>query len=226
MRIFRDPEQIPFARTVVSVGSYDGVHKGHRLLLGKLKEEAKSRNAEPVVLTFSPHPKKVLGKSDGFLTTPEEQLILLEEAGAENVCVIPFTVGFSNITAEVFVREVLLDKLHAVAAIMGTDHTFGRGGCGRLTLLASLGIEPICVGLLDNIGSTEIRSLVRNGDVETAGMLLGGNGYLISTPVTDATKILPPDGKYEALVDGKATEVTLPGLPDNCVVRIFKSIEK
>jgi len=224
MRIFGDSDEIPFERTVVSVGSYDGVHKGHRLLLKRLKEEALAKDAKPVVLTFSPHPKKTLGLSDGFLTTIEEELYLLEEAGAENVCLIPFTVGFSNVTCDTFIREILIGRFHAVATVMGADHTFGKGGEGRSNSLLSAGIEPICVDLLDNIGSTQIRCLVRSGDIERASELLGGNGYLVKTPVNDSTKILPPDGHYLALVDGVPEEVSLPGLPENRIVRILKKI--
>lgn len=226
MRIFKDQDEIPFERTVVTVGSYDGVHRGHRLLLEKLREEALTRNAEPLVLTFSPHPKKILGISNGFLTTDKEHLLLLEEAGVENVVVIPFTSSFSNLTYDRFIKDVLLGKLHAVATVMGSDHTFGKGGEGRSSSLLAAGIEPICIELLDNIGSTEIRKLVSSGEMEKAGKLLGGNGYLVSTPVTDDTKILPPPGCYLAIVDGCKTEVMIPGLPNNKLIRILKKIEK
>lgn len=222
MRILTTLDDIDKTRKIVSVGSYDGVHLGHRLLISKLNDEADKRGLEPLVLTFNPHPKFALGKINRYLSSMEEQLCLLEEAGARNVLVMPFTQNLRMMSYSSFMKEILEAKLNVVAYVLGTDHLFGHDREGSAVNICQEGIEAVSVSLLENIGSTEIRELIAEGDIESANKLLGGEGYLIKSPVTDPGKLLPPpDRLYEALVNGKTMMVDVKSLPSGNI-RLIK----
>lgn len=202
MNIFRGFD-CNFGRAVVAVGSFDGVHSGHRLLIGELNRSAKERDAEAVVVTFSPHPRQVLGRGEcRLLSSTDEKLRLLEEAGAKNVVVVDFTKEFAAIEAEVFVRDYLVGGLGAVAIMQGSDHNFGRGGRGGIAELEKNGLEVIYLGRFDDISSTMVREAVLGGDMAKVKELMGAP-YLVMTPIEKDVKILPPEGEYNCVVEGE-----------------------
>jgi riboflavin kinase/FMN adenylyltransferase len=152
----------------VAIGTFDGVHLGHRRVL----EEALATGLEPVVVTFHPHPRVVLGNRVELISTLERRLELIREAGIENVVVVDFTPELSLLEPEEFV-ERHVRPLGASVVVAGEDFRFGRQRRGDLGLLASLGFEVRTVPTVPGVSSTEIRRLMREGEVRGAARLLG-----------------------------------------------------
>src|SRR5450759_266565 len=131
MKIFKSFEEAKnIINPVVTTGSFDGVHIGHKTILNRLKMLADKHNGESVLITFDPHPRKVLypettGKDLKLINSQEEKLELLEKAGLNNVIIIEFTLGFSKVTSEQFVRDFLYGILHAKVVVVGFNHHFG-----------------------------------------------------------------------------------------------------
>ena len=131
MKIFRSFKAAgEIMNPVITTGSFDGVHIGHKAILNRLKILAEKYNGESVLITFDPHPRKVLypetaGKDLKLINSQEEKLILLEKAGLDNIIIIEFTKDFSRITSEAFVRDILHDELHARVVVAGFNHHFG-----------------------------------------------------------------------------------------------------
>lgn len=179
MRVFHGFNSLPqFTRPVVTVGSYDGVHLGHRALIDRLVAEARTSGGESIVLTFEPHPRITLGRAEGLLllTTLDEKVRLLETLGVDNVIVIPFDRTFSALSGEEFVREYLLHRLGARTLVVGYDHRFGHDRIGS-DAIAGLGL---CVVRVDecevggeHVSSTVIRRLIAEGRIAEAERLLG-----------------------------------------------------
>ena len=131
MKIFRGFDAVRGIRNpVVTTGSFDGVHIGHKTILNRLRMLARNHNGESVLITFDPHPRKVLypdtaGKNLKLINSQEEKLKLLEKAGLDNLIIVTFTREFSRITSEQFVRDLLHDVLHARVVVVGFNHHFG-----------------------------------------------------------------------------------------------------
>lgn len=179
MRVFRGFDSLPrFVRPVVTVGSYDGVHLGHRALIDRLVAEARAQGGESIVLTFDPHPRITLGRADGLrlLTTLDEKVRLLEALGVDNVIVIPFDRKFSALSGEVFVREYLQRRLGAGTLVAGYDHRFGHDRIDS-EAIAGLGMRVIrideCEVGGEHVSSTVIRRLIDEGRIAEAERLLG-----------------------------------------------------
>lgn len=218
MKIFYGFESLPrFVRPSVTVGSYDGVHSGHRVLLDMLKSEAQNAGGESVVLTFEPHPRITLGQAEGLrlLTTFEEKCSLLERMGVDNLIVIPFDNAFSRVSPFDFIRNYLIGKVGARAMIVGYDHRFGRDNEGNQAFLDRQGFllriveVPECHVGGDKVSSTVIRRLIERGEIRQANKLLGHPYLLIGEVVsgiveTDPLKLLPPPGAYEIRTDGRS----------------------
>lgn len=216
-------------RPIVTTGTFDGVHFGHRKIIDRLKQVAKNCDGETVLLTFSPHPRMVLFPDDQYLkllNTMQEKKQLLEKAGVQHLIVHPFTKQFSRISSINFVRDILVNELKTHKLVIGYNHYFGRNREGSFEHLQEFApvygfeVEEIPVQLLDNIGvsSTKIRKALFQGDVETAAEYLGykyqlsgtvskGNaiGRTIGFPTAnlelgDAEKIIPADGVYAVWV--------------------------
>ncbi|HEV8251096.1 MAG TPA: adenylyltransferase/cytidyltransferase family protein, partial [Gaiellaceae bacterium] len=152
----------------VAIGTFDGVHLGH----GRVLEEALATGLEPVVVTFHPHPRVVLGNRVELISTLERRIELIREAGIENVVVVDFTPELSLLEPEEFV-ERHVRPLGASVVVAGEDFRFGRQRRGDLGLLASLGFEVRAVPTVTGVSSTEIRRLMREGEVRGAARLLG-----------------------------------------------------
>jgi riboflavin kinase/FMN adenylyltransferase len=196
MQIFYDPAlpDLPagYTSTVVSVGNYDGLHLGHRFLLARVVDRARSLRAHSLAVTFEPHPTRLLRPGAGpRLITPTlaERLELLATTGIDATVVLPFTTEFSQLTAEAFARNVLLERLHAIEVHEGDNFRFGfraRAGVHELsTLGAQLGFavhvyKPLQIRGMD-VSSSLIRQLVSAGDVRRARWLLGRPFSILST---------------------------------------------
>ncbi|MBK7133754.1 MAG: FAD synthetase family protein [Bacteroidales bacterium] len=145
MKIFRSFEDAKVIKNpVVTTGSFDGVHIGHKTILNRLKMLAEKQNGESVLITFDPHPRKVLypdtaGKELKLINSQEEKLALLEKAGLNNVIIIEFTKEFSRVTSEQFVRDFLHGILHAKVVVVGFNHHFGFNKEGDYKQLWSAG---------------------------------------------------------------------------------------
>ena len=219
MRIFDGFDNLPrIASPVVTVGSYDGVHSGHRELLGLINSTAAARGGESVVVTFRPHPRVVLGKAEGLrlLSSQREKEALLEQAGVDNLVVVPFTPEFSRVEAEAFVRDYLVGRLRVDTLVVGYNHHFGHNKSGDFGFLdrlrAELGFDVLEVPRHrcddHKVSSTEIRRLIEAGDMGGAARLLGRNYTALMYPgadgslaTDDALKLMPPEGTYAVTVD-------------------------
>jgi len=171
---------------VVTVGFFDGVHQGHRRVVRRAVALARERGAAAVVLTFDPHPSEVVrpGTHPPLLSTPAHRSELMESLGVDAVLMLPFTRELSKLTPEEFVRQVLVERLHAVAVVVGQNFRFGHKAAGTLETLAQLGQKygftaeglPLAVpqdGAEQRFSSTDVRRMVLEGDVETAALRLG-----------------------------------------------------
>jgi riboflavin kinase / FMN adenylyltransferase len=179
--------------TVVTVGMFDGVHRGHRLLFERVFEEAKRLDARSAVVTFDPHPLDVLrpDRAPCMLTTLEQRLGLFEEAGFDIALVLPFNHQLAGLSPEEFAREALVEELHTRKIMVGRDFRFGHDRAGDVGTLAEIGksdgFEAEAIELLgddkDKISSTEVRALIASGEVEQAAELLGRSWRLAGAVV-------------------------------------------
>ncbi len=186
MEVVDGPEHCtpPAGGSAVTIGAYDGVHLGHRHLLGELRRQADARRLASVVVTFDRHPATVVRpqSAPAILTDREQKLELLASAGIDRTLVVPFDEARANETAEEFVREVLVGALDARVVVVGEDFHFGHRRAGNVALLtemgARLGFDVLGVALEEDsseevVSSTRIRQLLAAGDVASAAALLG-----------------------------------------------------
>jgi riboflavin kinase/FMN adenylyltransferase len=168
---------------VATIGVFDGVHRGHQLLIGRAVAIAAERDLPVVVITFDPHPDEVIrpGSHPPFLTTYRRQAQLIAGLGATAMCVLPFNLDFSRLTPDEFVHTVLSERLHAAAVVVGENFTFGHKAAGDVAMLAKLGekydfsTEGVPLLVVDGvtISSSYIREQLDLGDVVAAAAALG-----------------------------------------------------
>jgi len=182
---WHDLDDVPagWAGCVATIGVFDGVHLGHQRVVERAGQVAQGRNLPLVVITFDPHPDEVVrpGSHPPDLTSPRRQAQLLADLGADALLVLPFTVEFSRLSPDEFVRIVLSERLHAAVVVVGEDFRFGFRAAGDVPLLAQLGekydftAEGVPVLVVDGvtISSTYIRDRLAVGDVEGAAAALG-----------------------------------------------------
>lgn len=189
MIIINSIENFPKSKgAIVTIGSFDGVHQGHRKVLQQLTETAKLKNLVSVVITFNPHPQEVLHhKPDFFLISSYEQKKrLLCDEDIDYLLVIPFSKEFAAQTSEQFIKDILIEKIGAKAIVMGPNHRFGRNREGDYNsthdLCESNGMEVIKINefVLHDIAvrSTQIRKLIQDKDYITAEELLGHSQFI------------------------------------------------
>jgi riboflavin kinase/FMN adenylyltransferase len=233
MQVHRDIDSLPlFQNAVVTIGTFDGVHVGHRQIINKLKVEALKIKGESVIITFHPHPRKIISSAIlgvRLINTLEEKIEVLSGLGIDHLVIVPFTDAFANQPAEDYIRNFLFEKFRPDTIIIGYDHRFGRERLGDYKLLEKVApqfgfkIKEIPKHILDEIAisSTNIREAVLHTDIEMANRLLGytfffegevvhGNklgrqlGYpTANLKVQDPEKIIPGDGIYAVYVDMK-----------------------
>lgn len=235
MRVWRRLEELPpdFGPSSVTIGNFDGVHVGHRRIMRRVREVASARGLEPTVLTFDPHPSRVVApkRSPRLMTTPEQRAALVAEEGIRHVLILPFTGQVAHWPPEEFVRRVLVEKLHARAVLVGDNFRFGHKQAGNTVMLAELGrrygftteIVP-AVRVRDRVvSSSVIRALVESGNVSQAARLLtrpytlegnvvpgygvGGRLTVPTLNLATAGELLPASGVYitrtTAVPDGR-----------------------
>ena len=226
MQVHRDIENLPkFTNAVITIGTFDGVHVGHRQIINRLKIEALKLKGESVIITFHPHPRKVISSAIlgvRLINTLDEKIEVLSDLGINHLVIVPFTDAFANQPAEDYVRNFLFEKFHPDTVIIGYDHRFGRERLGDYKLLEKMApqfgfkIKEISKHILEEIAisSTNIREAVLHNDIEMANRLLGytfffegevvhGNklgrqlGYpTANLKIHDPEKIIPGDGIY------------------------------
>jgi riboflavin kinase/FMN adenylyltransferase len=179
VKVARAPRELGSGPRAVALGTFDGVHLGHRRVI----DTALAAGPEPTVVTFDPHPRTALGNRVELLTSLERRLELLEALGVQATLVVEFTLDLARLTPEEFAEEVLR-AIGAKVVVAGEDFRFGRGRAGDLELLGGLGFETKPVPLLEGVSSSRIRELVTEGDVEGAASLLGRPVEVEGTVVT------------------------------------------
>ncbi|MBU2948636.1 bifunctional riboflavin kinase/FAD synthetase [Zobellia uliginosa] len=210
--------------TAITIGTFDGVHIGHRKILERLINNAASLNLKSTVLTFFPHPRMVLQKDANIklLNTIKEKTKILEDLGLDQLIIHPFTQEFSRLSATEFVRDNLVNQLQTKKIIIGYDHRFGRNRNANITDLRAFGntygfeVEEITAQEIDevSVSSTKIRKALQEGDISTANAYLGYNymltgiigkgkglGRQIGFPtanlnIAESYKLIPKNGVY------------------------------
>jgi len=195
MAIISDLQQLkePLINPVLTIGNFDGVHKGHLALFDMVKERARSIGGQSALMTFDPHPIKVMkpGNDPPLITLTQQKLELIEDADIDVIFCIPFTKEFASISASEFVQNILVDRIGVREIVVGYDYTFGQGRKGDIGLLQEMGgtlgfmvhvVEPVHVG--DKlVSSTSIRKLVQDGNLPEAKQLLGRDYQILGTVV-------------------------------------------
>lgn len=217
---FDNPPRLSYG--VATVGSYDGVHRGHRILLDEVIRQAKECGGESVVLTFEPHPRITLGNDEGLrlLSTFEEKRMLLEQIGIDYLVVIPFDEAFSRLSHEAFIDNYLVNKLGIKRLVVGYNHHFGHKKMGDHNFLIqhnTLQVVEVAQFSADGnkVSSTVIRKAFADGDIANARKLLGHPYIIIGMAdeqgyvATDRYKLLPTDGLYSARIAGDEVEVEI-----------------
>lgn len=185
-------------KTVVTLGTFDGVHLGHQKIINRLLNSVSHDDLETVVLTFSQHPRTVLYADDKIklLNTNEEKISLLEKKGIDNLIIHPFDMAFYELSGEEFVKNILVDKLNIQKIIIGYDHRFGKNRSSDIHDLIYFGkkyhfdVEQISAKEIDeiSISSTKIRNAILMGDIALANQYLGYN-YLFSGKVVQGNQL-------------------------------------
>jgi len=230
MNVYQSIEEfsrIPFA--VVTIGTFDGVHAGHQKIISRLVELAQANQGETVLLTFFPHPRMVLQPDDNnlkMITTMNEKIELLREAGIHHLIIQPFSQEFSRTSATEFVRDILVNKIGTRILVIGYDHHFGRNREGSYKNLEELApvydfqLEEITEQDVNEVAvsSTKIRNALLEGDIQTANALLGHDfsmtgqvvegehiGHSLGFPtanisIAEKYKLIPGEGIYAVII--------------------------
>lgn len=226
MQVHFDIDKLPgFNKAVITIGTFDGVHQGHKKVISQLVKTAQSIGGESVIITFYPHPRKVVASSIlgiRLINTLQEKLELLSALQIDHVIVTPFTEAFANQEPDIYLKEFLIDRFHPHTIIIGYDHRFGKNRAGNYKMLEDhqtkyhYHLQEIPKYILDDIGisATKIRQAILQGDAATANHLLGylfffegevmhGDklgrelGYpTANLKINSEEKIIPGDGIY------------------------------
>lgn len=242
MQVHRDLAQLPaFRSAIVTIGTFDGVHAGHRQIIDLMKREAQEHGGETVLITFHPHPREVVqleGPPIYLLTTLEEKMRALDEAGLDHLVVVPFHDAFANQSAEAYITQFLVARFQPRVIVIGHDHRYGKNRAGDFALLQRMApgfgftVMEIPAFMLEEItiSSTRIRESLLAGAVSRANQLLSypyffcgqvvqGNqlGRTIGFPtanlhISDTRKLVPANGVYAVEVDRLTTGERLQGM--------------
>lgn len=221
MKVWTDHTRFTAHRPVVTIGMFDGVHQGHRKLLGKTLEKAAELRGESVVITFSPHPRLVLSKEPAklrFLTSLEEKQFLLEQMGIDHLVVIPFTPELAGLSSCDFMEDILVKSIGLEHLVIGFNHSFGRKGTSDFETIShcsvkhgfSLDREEAFLAGDRPVSSSRIRELLQEGEVKKAAGLLGyqyflqgtiGEGKKIGRTIGFPTANIFPDYPHKMIPD-------------------------
>jgi riboflavin kinase/FMN adenylyltransferase len=223
-RVFRSLDEVPpdFGPSALTIGNFDGVHAGHRTILRRVKEVAVQRGLKASVLTFNPHPSKVVApaRAPRLMMSPEQRCALMQEEGIEQVLILPFNREVAKLTPEQFVERVLVEKLGVRAVLVGHDFCFAYKQSGNVRVLQELGakygftVEEVKAVLLRGhlVSSTALRQLIESGRVSQAARLLkrpyaleggvvagrgvGSKQTVPTLNLATQTEVLPAKGVY------------------------------
>jgi riboflavin kinase / FMN adenylyltransferase len=248
MKVHRDINHLPeFINAAITIGTFDGVHSGHRQIINQLKKEASTNEGESVIITFDPHPRMVVNPKKNqtpikLLNTLSEKIELLGKQEIDHLVIVPFTLDFSNQSAEGYISDFLVEKFHPKNIIIGYDHHFGKNRSGEYKLLEKyqekfhFQVKEIPEHVLNHvtISSTKIRTALEEGDIQTAddclgydyffeGKVIEGNklGRTLGYPtanleIENPNKLIPADGIYAVNVAiGKENETSDSFVPES-----------
>jgi riboflavin kinase/FMN adenylyltransferase len=221
VRVASDVSELERTPRAVALGTFDGVHRGHRAVL----DAAREAGPRPTVVTFDPHPRIAFGNRVDLITTLERRLELIAEAGIEEALVVPFDLELARLEPEQFAEQVLR-AIGAEVVLAGGDFRFGRGRRGDPALLGELGFETRVVPEVAGVSSTEIRRLVRAGEIEAAARMLGrppevegivvsGDarggtlGYPTANLSVDPQLLVPGYGIYAGAAEGRRAAISI-----------------
>ena len=185
MKIHHSTEELPrFTNAVITIGTFDGVHLGHRQIIDNLKQEAANAGGESVIITFHPHPRKIVSSvitGVRLINTLAERIELLDKTGIDHLVVVPFTDFFANQSAEEYIRDFLVEKFNPHTIIIGYDHRFGKERTGDYKLMEEKAaiykyrLKEIPEHILDavKVSSTNIRNAILHSNIDEANKLLG-----------------------------------------------------
>lgn len=200
MKVYKGLDALPtFDKPVITIGSFDGVHYGHQKLIEKIKSEAEAIDSETIVITFDPHPRQIIypkDKSLQLLNTIEEKIALFENFGIDHLVIVPFTVAFSQQSADEYIENFLIKTFHPAVIIIGHDHKFGLNRSGDINFLkwhqekGNYTVVEITAQQISDItiSSTKIRSALIEGNIKKANALLGYH-YLLTGEVKHGEQI-------------------------------------
>ncbi len=231
MQVHRDINNLPlFKNTVLTIGTFDGVHSGHVEIIKQVKKESEKINGPSLIITFDPHPRMVLAPEQNtslqLLNTLQEKIELIESHHIDHLVIVPFTISFAEQHPREYIKSFLVDKFHPQIIVTGYDHHFGKDRKGNYKMLeeyeteGKYKVEEIPAHVLDNvsISSTKIRQALKEGNITAANQYLGyeyfftgivvdGNklGRSLGYPtaniyVADEYKLIPPYGVYAVTV--------------------------
>lgn len=242
MKVHHKIDILPvFRNAVITIGTFDGVHTGHNQIIQQMKTVAASNSGETVIITFHPHPRKIVANSTkevSLLTTLHEKTALLDSAGIDHLVVVPFTEAFASLTADEYIEQFLVKRFQPHTLIIGYDHRFGKGRSGDFKLLESYAAKGVfkLVEIPEHliqeaaVSSTRIRHALKDGDIVSANQLLGypyffegkvieGNklgrtlGYPTANLQIDETeKLIPANGVYAVTIQLEQFSEKLTGM--------------
>lgn len=242
MKVYRHLDEfLKVENAVVTIGTFDGVHVGHRKIISRLTEVANEIKGESVILTFFPHPRMILNPEQEnlkLITTINEKAALLEQLGVDHLIITPFTRDFSNLSAETYISKILVEKIGISKIVIGYDHHFGKDRQGNLSALQKFAteygyeVEEIPEQDIHDVAvsSTQIRNALLRGDVQTANDFLGypfslfgqvikGDqlGRTLGFPtanllIEENYKLIPNDGIYAVKVRFRENSQTYKGM--------------
>lgn len=231
MKVYRSLEEYEAGEsTVATIGTFDGVHVGHKKILERVNKRAQEIGGESVLISFHPHPRLVLFPENNplrLLQSLNEKISLLRECGLDKLLLIPFTKEFSRLPSKAFIKDMLVDKICIHTIVIGYDHRFGKNRTGGIEELEELGpeygfaVEEIPAQAIDdaNVSSTKIRRALQEGDMKSANTFLGytypisgevihgeKQGRKLGYPTAnikaeDSLKLIPKDGIYFVRVE-------------------------
>ena len=237
MRVFRGLDNLPkFNNAVATMGSFDGVHCGHRELLRRVIARAEEIGGESIVITFDPHPRYVLGTGERMLllSTIEEKLWLLERAGIDNVIIIPFTKEFSQTSPQEFIEKDIA-RIGIDTLVVGYNHRFGHKKEGDFDFLEQRSKFKVLMveqqQMADSkVSSTIIRQALSCGRIDKVAKMLIYPYIIICELSADGVaksldhhKLLPATGTYDATIDGKGVELQV---GDDRTIKVMPAVGK
>ena len=234
MGVFYDIQHLPdFKNAVITVGTFDGVHLGHKTILKEVTDHAKKVNGESVLLTFEPHPRKLLfpDQALGIITPLHQKIELISRLGIGNIVVVPFTREFASLSAQEYVERFLVGIFHPHSIIIGYDHRFGHDRKGDLKLLEHYApidnyeLIEIAPKLIDEaaVSSTKIRHFITSGHMEDAANMLGRH-YSLTGTVVHGRKLGRTIGYPTANIEPTEKEQILPAIGIYAIQAIHNDI--